>query len=67
MQQNLKLIAKGRTVIIIAHRLSAVRPCDRIITVEQGRITEQGDHDALLKAGGRYAELYKRQMGVHGL
>ena len=67
VQKNLKLIAKGRTVIIIAHRLSAVRPCDRIITVEQGRITEQGDHDALLQAGGRYAELYKRQMGVHGL
>lgn len=65
VQQNLKLIAKGRTVIIIAHRLSAVRPCDRIITIEKGQITEEGNHETLLKAGGRYAELYRRQMGVH--
>lgn len=65
VQKNLRLIAQGRTVIIIAHRLSAVRPCDRIITVEKGCITEMGNHDSLLRAGGRYAELYRRQMGVH--
>lgn len=63
VQKNLRLIAKGRTVIIIAHRLSAVRPCDRIITIEQGRIVEEGDHNSLLKAGGRYADLHRRQMG----
>ncbi|MBV7257409.1 type I secretion system permease/ATPase [Pacificimonas sp. WHA3] len=64
VQRNLKLIAKGRTVLIIAHRLSAVRQCDRIITVEKGEITEEGDHETLIRAGGRYAEMYKRQMGV---
>ncbi|WP_310593405.1 ATP-binding cassette domain-containing protein [Pedomonas mirosovicensis] len=64
VQKNLRMIAQGRTVIIIAHRLSAVRPCDRIITIEKGRITEMGNHDSLLRAGGRYAELYRRQMGV---
>ena len=64
VQKNLKLIAHGRTVIIIAHRLSAVRQCNRIITVDSGEITEEGDHEALLRAGGRYADLYRRQMGV---
>jgi len=51
-------------VIIIAHRLSAVRQADRIITVERGRITEQGTHETLLRQGGRYAQLYAKQMGV---
>lgn len=64
IQHNLASIAQGRTVIIIAHRLSAVRQCDRIITVEQGEITEAGSHDDLLKAGGRYAQLYSKQMGI---
>jgi subfamily B ATP-binding cassette protein HlyB/CyaB len=66
IQTNLGAIAQGRTVIVIAHRLSAVRPCDRIITVEAGEITEIGDHDSLLKAGGRYAQLYSKQMGITG-
>jgi subfamily B ATP-binding cassette protein HlyB/CyaB len=66
IQTNLGAIAKGRTVLIIAHRLSAVRPCDRIITVEAGEVTEAGDHDSLLKAGGRYAQLYSKQMGLTG-
>jgi subfamily B ATP-binding cassette protein HlyB/CyaB len=64
IQKNLRMIAHGRTVIIIAHRLSAVRQCHRIITVEQGEITEEGDHEALLAKGGRYADLYRKQMGV---
>ena len=51
-------------MIIIAHRLSAVRQCHRIITVEEGEMTEEGDHDALLQAGGRYADLYAKQMGL---
>jgi subfamily B ATP-binding cassette protein HlyB/CyaB len=51
-------------VIIIAHRLSAVRQCDRIITVEAGEVTEQGTHEELLRAWGRYAQLYTKQMGV---
>jgi ATP-binding cassette, subfamily B, bacterial HlyB/CyaB len=64
IQKNLNVIARGRTVIIIAHRLSAVRQCDRIVTVESGSITEDGNHEALLRAGGRYAQLYTKQMGV---
>ena len=64
IQKNLRMIAQGRTVIIIAHRLSAVRQCHRIITVEEGAITEEGDHDALIRAGGRYASLYAKQMGI---
>lgn len=63
IQKNLSLIARGRTVIIIAHRLSAVRQCHRIVTVEGGEITETGDHTTLLKRGGRYAQLYAKQTG----
>lgn len=64
IQANLLSIAKSRTVIIIAHRLSAVRQCDRIITVEAGEVTEIGNHTELLKAGGRYAQLHAKQMGT---
>jgi len=64
IQHNLRMIAHGRTVIIIAHRLSAVRQCHRIVTVEAGEITEEGNHETLLRIGGRYADLYRKQMGV---
>lgn len=50
-------------MIIIAHRLSALRPADRIITLEGGALIEQGAHDELLSAGGRYAALWREQMG----
>ncbi|GAB5349914.1 Leukotoxin export ATP-binding protein LtxB [Alteriqipengyuania sp. 357] len=64
IQNNLGRIAQGRTVMIIAHRLSAVRPCHRIITVEAGEITEIGTHEELLQAGGRYAQLHAKQTGI---
>lgn len=64
IQKNLARIAEGRTVIIIAHRLSAVRPCNRIITLEAGEITEVGSHEELVSAGGRYSQLYAKQMGT---
>lgn len=64
IQANLKAMAQGRTVLIIAHRLSAIRQCDRIIALERGRIVETGSHDQLLALGGRYADLHRRQMGV---
>lgn len=64
IQNNLAAIAEGRTVMIIAHRLSAVRPCNRIITVEAGEITEIGSHDELVHAGGRYAQLHGKQTGM---
>ena len=64
VQANLRDMAVGRTVVIIAHRLSAVRSCDRIIVMEQGRIVEAGGHEALLSIGGRYADLHARQTGL---
>src|SRR6266849_2475110 len=58
IQQNMKEIAKGRTVLVIAHRLSTVRAMDRIVALERGRLVEDGTHDALIKTGGRYASLH---------
>ncbi|HEX9446806.1 MAG TPA: type I secretion system permease/ATPase [Dongiaceae bacterium] len=63
IQQNMQQICHGRTVLIIAHRLSTVRSCHRIITVEQGRIVEDGSHDELIRQNGRYAGLYRVQSG----
>jgi ABC-type oligopeptide transport system ATPase subunit len=51
-------------VFIIAHRLSAVRQADRILVMDQGRIVEQGSHDALLGSQGLYARLYALQSGL---
>ncbi|MBS8260640.1 type I secretion system permease/ATPase [Roseibium polysiphoniae] len=63
IQENMKQICKGRTVLIIAHRLSAVRHADRILTVEAGRIVEDGAHEDLMIAGGRYSQLWRIQSG----
>ena len=65
IQQNMKEIAKGRTVLVIAHRLSTVRATDRIVTLERGRLVEDGTHDSLIKTGGRYASLHRLQAGIH--
>jgi ABC-type multidrug transport system fused ATPase/permease subunit len=46
---------------VIAHRLSTIRAADQILVVEGGRIVERGDHDTLLAANGRYANLYRTQ------
>jgi len=64
IQQNMKAICKGRTVIIIAHRLSAVRDANRIIVVEKGQIIEQGTHTELLaNPKGMYSHLHSMQQG----
>ncbi|MCW2275180.1 type I secretion system permease/ATPase [Rhodoblastus acidophilus] len=65
IQQNMKRITAGRTVFVIAHRLSTVRNADRIITLEHGRIVEDGSHEQLLRRGGRYASLHQMQAGLH--
>jgi subfamily B ATP-binding cassette protein HlyB/CyaB len=65
VQQNMKKMAQGRTVLIIAHRLSTVRRADRLITIERGRIVEDGTHDELIGKGGRYATLHRMQAGLH--
>jgi subfamily B ATP-binding cassette protein HlyB/CyaB len=65
IQQNMALIARGRTVFIIAHRLSTVRRADRIITIDHGRLVEDGTHDQLINTGGRYASLHRLQAGIH--
>jgi subfamily B ATP-binding cassette protein HlyB/CyaB len=63
IQANMRRITQSRTVVLIAHRLSTLRGADRIITIEQGRLIEDGTHESLLRSGGRYAELWKLQSG----
>jgi subfamily B ATP-binding cassette protein HlyB/CyaB len=64
IQDNMRRICAGRTVLIIAHRLSAVRDADRIIVMERGQIAEQGSHEELLlNPDGMYTHLYRLQFG----
>jgi ABC-type multidrug transport system fused ATPase/permease subunit len=58
IQEGLEVVLKGRTAIVIAHRLSTIRSADRIIVLRQGKVIEEGSHEALLRRGGHYAELY---------
>jgi len=61
VQQALKSALKGRTSIVIAHRLSTVKDADQIIVLEHGEIVQRGTHEELVHAGGLYSELYARQ------
>ena len=63
IQQNMTQISQGRTVFIIAHRLSTVRPAHQIYVVEKGEIVEQGSHEELLRVKGFYARLQSHQEG----
>jgi subfamily B ATP-binding cassette protein HlyB/CyaB len=64
IQANMRRIAAGRTVLVIAHRLSTVSGADRLITIDRGRLVEEGTHEELLRGSGRYAQLYRLQSGI---
>ncbi|MGE0173712.1 MAG: ABC transporter ATP-binding protein [Oligoflexales bacterium] len=63
IQENLREYTKDKTSLIIAHRLSTIRHCDRILVIDKGKVVEAGSHDALLKSGGIYADLWTIQQG----
>jgi ATP-binding cassette, subfamily B, multidrug efflux pump len=59
---RLRSVMKERTAIIISHRISTVRDADQIVVLDAGRVVEKGKHDELIRRGGVYAELYKKQL-----
>ena len=61
IQEAMQALAKGRTTIIVAHRLATVRYADQILVIDEGRIAEAGDHEALIKKGGIYSDLCQSQ------
>lgn len=63
IQDSLQQMMEGKTVIAIAHRLSTIAQMDRIVVMRDGRVIEDGTHDALVSAGGQYARLWSRQSG----
>jgi ATP-binding cassette subfamily B multidrug efflux pump len=63
IQASLDTLMAGKTVIAVAHRLSTIARMDRLVVLDRGRIVEQGTHDELLRHGGHYAALWKRQSG----
>ena len=64
IQQNLEELTAGRTALVIAHRLSTIRRADRIIVLKDGRVDEEGSHNALVEKGGTYADLWAVQSGA---
>lgn len=61
IMDNLKPIINNATTLFISHRISSLRHCDKIIVIEEGKITQQGSHNDLINISGYYAELYKMQ------
>ena len=62
MQRAIEHLCRGRTTIVIAHRLHTVVDADRIFVIEEGTVAESGRHDELLRKGGRYASFYRLQL-----
>ena len=60
--ENHSVVLRGRTTILISHRVSTVRNADRIFVLEHGEIAEKGSHAELIAAGGYYADLYQKQL-----
>ncbi|MFE7529378.1 ABC transporter ATP-binding protein [Kitasatospora sp. NPDC057542] len=66
MYQRIRCLAKGRTVILITHRLGSTRTADRIIVMDKGTVTEEGTHETLLAADGGYAAMWRTQAQTYG-
>ena len=64
IQESLKTLMKGRTTLVIAHRLSTIRQAHQILVIEEGRIVERGTHDELIQKEGRYHQLYTYQARI---
>jgi ATP-binding cassette subfamily B protein len=62
VQEALADLRKGRTTLVIAHRLATITHADNILVVENGLVVESGRHDELLRKGGRYASFYRLQL-----
>ena len=64
IQKSLAVLMSNRTTFVIAHRLSTIQKADQILVIEEGNILERGKHDTLIKAKGRYYELYTYQTRI---
>jgi ATP-binding cassette subfamily C protein CydCD len=62
MTADLLALTSGRSTVLITHRLAGLEAVDEVVVLDGGRVVERGTHDALLAAGGRYAELWCREM-----
>ncbi len=66
IQEALDRLSRGRTTIVIAHRLATIRGADRIVVMDEGRVVDQGTHEELIERGGLYAQLYRLQFSEDG-